>query len=485
MRPPAIISGVITSPQNKRVAKAVRLKKRTMRERERRFLVEGTRGVLEALRAGAVSEVFHAGRLPEALAAETAPGLAKVLPVSDAVMAHLTSTVTPQGVLAVANFVDSDIESIAAEGIVPVLCEVRDPGNAGTIVRSADAAGATGVVFTATSVDAYNPKTVRASAGSLFHLPVVRGIDAGIAVSSLRARGFAVLAAAADGDSSIHETDLAGPVALLLGNEAHGLAGATRALADRTVRVPIEGSAESLNLAAAATVILFEAARQRTGSGARLAEMVAGAAHDLRSPLTALRGFSSTLLSRWDRLNDQQRLTMIEGIEHDATRMGAILAQLVDASRLASGRLRLAIEPLDLRDVADAVALEAARWGHIDVVSERGSEPAPVLADRARLRSILLAMIDGANWWGETGPVRLEVRSGRSHQVSASKEGSTLGESEARDSLRPRPPGTGGASKVGLYVARGLAEAHGGSLDVSVEGAVRFTLTVPPSARTG
>ena len=125
---------------------------------------------------------------------------------------------------------------------MPVLVEVRDPGNAGTVLRSADASGAGAVVFTRGSVDVYNPKTVRATAGSLFHLPVVREADLEETLSVLRARGFAVLAADAEGPGSVFETDLSGPVAVLFGNEAHGLSPEVRALADATVRVPITGT---------------------------------------------------------------------------------------------------------------------------------------------------------------------------------------------------------------------------------------------------
>src|SRR5206468_6829403 len=121
------------------------------------------------------------------------------------VMGHLTSTVTPQGVVADSGFVDVPLASLEDLAVlVPVLVEVRDPGNAGTIVRSADAAGSDAVVFTRSSVDVYNPKTVRATAGSLFNLPVVRDVELADCVGSLRDRGFAVVAASASGQHSLH-----------------------------------------------------------------------------------------------------------------------------------------------------------------------------------------------------------------------------------------------------------------------------------------
>jgi TrmH family RNA methyltransferase len=195
----------------------------------------------------------------------------RVHEVSPAIMKRLAATVAPQGPVAVCGFVDAPLASLALEaGPIVVLIEVRDPGNLGTIVRTADAAGAAGVVVSAKSVDVYNEKAVRASAGSIFHLPIVREAEPRVVLSALRERGAAILAAAADGQHDLYDDGVAsllgGPVALVLGNEARGLDPAIRALADATVRIPMRGPAESLNLAAAAAVILFEVARQRRGS---------------------------------------------------------------------------------------------------------------------------------------------------------------------------------------------------------------------------
>jgi RNA methyltransferase, TrmH family len=481
---------VITSIHNKRVARAVRLKKRAMREKDRLFLVEGAQGVGEAIASGAaVHEVFvgpsQGERLEGVIAAAEQAGIA-VRPVSVEVMAHLTSTVTPQGVVAVAGFVDLPLAEVVEEGwgCLPVLVEVRDPGNAGTILRSADASGASGVVFTTASVDVYNEKTVRATAGSLFHVPVVRELGVEEAVSALRDRGFAVLAAAAGGQRSVYEADLSGPTAVLLGNEARGLSQSAQALADDTVRVPIAGRAESLNLAAAATLVLFEAARQQAAAGAGndvLARIVAGSAHDIRSPLTAMKGFATTLLSKWQGLDDEQRLMMIEGVAEDAFRMEAIIAQLVDASRMHSGSLELAPVPTDLREVAARVGEEMGRWSQVELETSGGS--AVALVDPARLRTMLRALIQGAQWWGERGPVRVETSADPLPTIVVRRAGSGL-DPEAREGLfRPRMPGSGAGSKVGLYVARGLARAHGGSLEADSDEGVAFTLTLPPGAR--
>jgi TrmH family RNA methyltransferase len=259
---------VITSLHNTRVASAVRLKKRALREKDLRFLIEGAQGVAEALAStGTVHEVFAAadqsGRLADVRDRARSRGI-PVHEVSDEVMAHLTSTVTPQGVVAVGGFVDVPLdEVVTGPGPVAILVEVRDPGNAGTILRSADASGAGGVVFSAASVDPYNPKAVRATAGSLFHVPIVRQADPAAAAAAARRAGFRVLGADARGRTSVYDTDLRGRVAVVFGNEARGLGAEALALVDDTIRVPIAGRAESLNLAAAATLILFECARQR------------------------------------------------------------------------------------------------------------------------------------------------------------------------------------------------------------------------------
>ena len=495
---------MISSLHNKRVAKAIRLKKRAMREKDRRFLGEGAQAVKEAIVSGSsVVEVFAAGtpeeRIEPAVRAARDAGI-PVHPVSSEVMGHLTSTVTPQGVVAVSEFVDVALSAIPEDsGLVPILAEVRDPGNAGTILRSADAAGAAAVVFTRSSVDVYNQKAVRASAGSIFHVPVVRETDVGEAVQGLRGRGFAVLAAAPGGEASIHEVDLTRPTAVLFGNEARGLPEPTVALADRTVRVPIAGRAESLNLAAAATLVLFESARQRAGAagvtgaeaadegkpktpaaaaGEALAALVAGAAHDIRSPLAALMGFTSTMLARWDRLDDDQRLAMIDAMAYDAGRMQVLISQLVDAARLASGSLGLAVSPTDLLRVATKVRDQVSRPEFAEV--EVAGPSVEAAADPERLRIMLVALVEAAQWWGEEGPVHIEVAIDPEPHITVTRRGTGFDEGAAGDLFAPRRPGAGGGSKVGLFVAKGLADAHGGRLTAAAPGgSVRFDLILP------
>ncbi len=214
---------MLTSAKNQKVVAAVRLKKRTLREEEHRFLVEGAQAVAEALAEdGRLLSLFVSDEL-DPLAVRARQTGVPVEQVSERVMERLTSTVTPQGVVGIAAFVDVGIDDLMPPGAVAVLHEVRDPGNAGTILRSADAAGAAGVVFAGSSVDAYNPKGVRASAGSIFHVPVVRDVGTEDALASLRAKGLAVIAMDMHGDEDLFEAELPRSSAFLFGNEAHGL----------------------------------------------------------------------------------------------------------------------------------------------------------------------------------------------------------------------------------------------------------------------
>ena len=185
--------------------------------------------------------------------------------VSGQVMAAIAQTVTPQGFVAVCRFVDVPLSLEPPPRLLALLAEVRDPGNAGTVIRVADAAGADAVVLTRSSVDVYNPKCARASAGSVFHLPVTVEADVAATVAALQGAGVQVLAADGAGPTDLDELDEAGalarPTAWLFGNEAWGLPPELRGLSDAVVRVPIHGRAESLNLATAAAVCLYASAR--------------------------------------------------------------------------------------------------------------------------------------------------------------------------------------------------------------------------------
>lgn len=287
----------MSNPRADRVRDVAKLAGRPARLKRGRFLAEGPQAVREALalhrerttvgEPGVVHEVYASEncleRLPEL--AELADGVALRL-ANDDVLAAMADTINPQGIVAVCSFVDVSLKSVLDAGprLIAVMCQVRDPGNAGTVLRAADAAGADAVVLTASSVDIYNPKAVRSTAGSLFHLPVVLGADVEELVALCKERGIGILAADGYGTlnldklqdenaarrlgASTAQSDYAleAPTAWLFGNEAQGLSDSELALADHRVAVPVYGSAESLNLGTAATVCLYASARSQQRS---------------------------------------------------------------------------------------------------------------------------------------------------------------------------------------------------------------------------
>ena len=284
----------MSNPRADRVRDVAKLAGRPARLKRGQFLAEGPQAVREALRLhqqrvadgqpGVVTEVFASesclDRHPEF--EELSQGVNARL-ATDEVLAAMADTVNPQGIIAVCRFLDVALQEVLDAGprLIAVLCQVRDPGNAGTVLRAADSAGADAVILTASSVDIYNPKAVRSTAGSLFHLPVVLGADVDELAAACRARGIGVLAADGYGTLNLDtlqdenarrrltgegpesEYALEQPTAWLFGNEAQGLSEEELALADHRVAVPVYGSAESLNLGTAATVCLYASARSQ------------------------------------------------------------------------------------------------------------------------------------------------------------------------------------------------------------------------------
>ncbi|HEY3943404.1 MAG TPA: RNA methyltransferase [Acidimicrobiales bacterium] len=246
------------------------LLKRAVRRAERAFVVEGAELVRAALAAGSpVESLFVAhgagasGGVAE-LVAEVHRQGGRVFDLAAGVLERVASTVAPQPLLAVVPALDVPLDQAVSGRTLVVLCaEVRDPGNAGTVLRSADAAGAGAVVFCGETVDPYNPKTVRASAGSLFHLPVAVTPKVTGTLDALGALGFRRLGAAAHQGDDYLKVPWTEPTALVLGNESSGLAPDLAARLDGLVRIPMAGRAESLNVGVACAVLCFEALRRR------------------------------------------------------------------------------------------------------------------------------------------------------------------------------------------------------------------------------
>ncbi len=257
---------MITNPADPQVKAIARLGQRTRRDDAGVFIVEGPQAVRELLTfaPNSVVDVFYTAAFAQKHGgilqlAERSP--ATVDEVSDQVLAVMADTMTPQGVVAVAQLLKHSLDDLDSFRLIAICDEIRDPGNAGTVIRAADAAGADAVILTGASVDLHNPKLVRASTGSIFHLPIIEYDDLADVVEWLQSRGVTVFAAAADGESIPDmQSALVKPTAWLFGNEAHGLDDNARELADRVVSVPIYGKAESLNLATAASVCLYASA---------------------------------------------------------------------------------------------------------------------------------------------------------------------------------------------------------------------------------
>jgi TrmH family RNA methyltransferase len=257
----------LTSLQNPRIQRARRLHRRSARDKERAFIVEGPNAVGEALDSEIeVQEIFldpAAGCAPAIRDSASAKGV-PLFEVAPGPLAAMTEATTPQGVLAIASMNDVELDELPnAPSLVLVLAEVRDPGNAGTLLRSAAAAGADAVIFVGGSVDPYGPKTIRASAGAALSTCLIRSVAVADVFDALRNRGVAVLAAGMEGSTAIDETDCRRPIALVVGNEAWGLPPEVLQAADETVSIPMPGRTESLNAAMAGSIMLFEALRQR------------------------------------------------------------------------------------------------------------------------------------------------------------------------------------------------------------------------------
>jgi TrmH family RNA methyltransferase len=275
---------VTTSTERaRRVASARKLLRRAGRERAGRFLAEGAQAVRAALDAALEPAATRPPRVVELFA--TAEAIARhpeliekadaaaavVTPITERAAASLSETVTPQGLVAVCELLDVPVAEalVGAPRLVVVLVDPADPGNAGTVIRVADAAGADAVLLAGDAVDPHNGKCVRASVGSVFHLSLARHRDRPAALAACRSAGLRLCAATASGEVDLHDpaTDalLAEPTAWLFGSEAHGLPADVSAAADARVRVPIHGRAESLNLATAAAVCIYATARVQRG----------------------------------------------------------------------------------------------------------------------------------------------------------------------------------------------------------------------------
>ena len=256
------------TPKSARVMAAVKLHRHTGRMRSGHFLAEGPNLVEAAAAHGMVDEVFAT-----AAAAERHQGMLRDLPVTlvtEPAAKALSDTVTPSGLIAVCRIPEPRLDAVLAEkpALIAVAVDLSEPGNAGTLIRIAHAMGADAVVFAGQSVDPYNGKCLRSSAGSIFSVPVISEPDTAELLSRLRSAGLQLMATTLDGDTSLDDAMLAVPTAWVFGPESQGLSEAVTAFANHRVLIPMSAGAESLNVAAAAAICLYQSARaqrQRLG----------------------------------------------------------------------------------------------------------------------------------------------------------------------------------------------------------------------------
>ena len=257
----------VTGLQNPVVKAAAELKQKKYRTQNGLYLAEGLRTAEEAVAYKAVETLFYVAtddertmRLLENAAAQNI----KLVCVSENVMKKIADTETPQGIIAVCKMRQPKLENLLASGkMLLVLDRVGDPGNIGTMLRTADAAGIGGLVLLKGCADIYAPKTVRSSMGSLFHIPVLSGVSEQEFVSAAKKAGYDLLVTCLDGADNLYKADLSGRIAFVMGNEAGGVSESLLEKADKRVYIPMAGRAESLNVAMAAGIVMFEALRRK------------------------------------------------------------------------------------------------------------------------------------------------------------------------------------------------------------------------------
>lgn len=256
----------LTGLQNPLVKAAAELKQKKYRQQRGEFLAEGLRTAEEAVAFKAARQIFYTATEDERtlkLLEQVASMQLKLTCVSEAVMKKIADTETPQGIIAVCRMQEQPLEQLLASGkLLLVLDRVGDPGNIGTMLRTADAAGVGGIILLKGTADIYAPKTVRSSMGSLFHVPVLSGVAEQEFIDNAKKAGYQLLVTALAGADNLYQADLKGRLAFVMGNEAGGVSASLLQQADKRVFIPMRGRAESLNVAMAAGIVMFEAMRR-------------------------------------------------------------------------------------------------------------------------------------------------------------------------------------------------------------------------------
>ncbi|MCR4945094.1 MAG: RNA methyltransferase [Clostridium sp.] len=253
----------IESKDNSLYKETKKLKERKGRSKSSKYIIEGFRLVQEAFKAGIDIEYLFISNKEEYKLDDYLKEYkdkTKVYGLDDNLLKELCATEKPQGIVAVVKMKDKDI---ALEGDFYIICDkVQDPGNLGTIIRTAHAAGVNGIILTKGTVDVYNEKTIRSTMGSLFYVPVVYDDDNLTLVKKLKEKGFSILATSLEGEKDFFNEDLSGKIAISVGNEGNGVSEEVYNISDKKVKIPMPGGAESLNVAIASSIIIYEKVRQ-------------------------------------------------------------------------------------------------------------------------------------------------------------------------------------------------------------------------------
>ena len=264
---------MLTSTENPKVKYFNSLRSNKPRKTSGKFLVEGLHLVSEAIQAGLLDRVIYSEKILETSEGKSLIGkmISSGIPNEEAnwhVIRHLSDVETPQGIIASVKpkAVDIGILFESSDPLIVVACGIQDPGNLGTIIRTADAAGCSGIILTRGTVNPYNDKVIRASSGSIFHLNIVKIDDIIEVVSALKRRGIKVISTVVGAEKEYYSVDYNGPVAVMIGSESKGLPAEIERQTDISVSIPMIGKAESLNAAVSCAIILYEALRQRRGN---------------------------------------------------------------------------------------------------------------------------------------------------------------------------------------------------------------------------
>lgn len=260
----------ITSSQNPLIKEIKSFRSRKNRSKKGLFIIEGSKLFFEALNEEEkiasifMSEQFlSTGESKEILARAAARSI-KTYALPDRLFKAISDTESPQGILAVIKARHRNINQLPAEGNLLVILEtLQDPGNMGTIIRTADAAGFTGIIVSQGCVDVYNPKVLRSTMGSIFHIPLFFSDNLGETIQILKSKGTKIYAAHLKGTSNYFQLDMHNDTAIIIGNESKGISAEIAALADELVKIPMIGKAESLNASVAAALLMYESVRQR------------------------------------------------------------------------------------------------------------------------------------------------------------------------------------------------------------------------------